>query len=229
MPLCVRHIYAIVIEMLKAHNLPIANTAVAFNRLYGRSTRPPWDVDGPAPFVLELAERNAIRGEVLDAGCGTGENALYLAARGCRITAFDAAPTAIEKARMKAAERGIDIAFEVADARHMPYGNARFATVIDSGLFHVMARNADRMNYAEELRRVSLPGSVLHLLAFKERGPRWVKRLGMSVRNFLFGIGTHGVSEEEIQGAFSTGWCIDSVEEKRYGWGTFLLAHIRRV
>ena len=39
----------------------------------------PWDIPGPQPAIVGLEEAGEIRGSVLDAGCGTGENALYLA------------------------------------------------------------------------------------------------------------------------------------------------------
>jgi len=92
-----------------------------------------------------------------------------------------------------------------------------------------MGKNADRLRYARALRRVSRPGAVFHLLAFKDRGPRWLGRLGTWLRVWISGFGTHGVTEEEIQVAFSDGWTIESIEERLYGWGTFRLARIRRV
>ena len=215
--------------MLKAHNVPIANTAVAFNKVYAGLRRPPWDTDGPTPFVQDLVQARQVRGEVLDAGCGTGENAIYLAVQGYRVVAFDAAPVAIEKARIKARQRGVAATFAVADARELIAWDARFETIIDSGLFHVMGKNADRLRYASALRRVSRPGAVVHLLAFKDRGPRWLGRLGTWLRVCISGFGTHGVTEKEIQVAFSDGWTIESIEERLYGWGAFRLARIRRV
>jgi ubiquinone/menaquinone biosynthesis C-methylase UbiE len=207
----------------------IADTAIAFNKIYNRSKRPPWDLDGPAQFVRELAEAGEISGEILDVGCGTGGSALYLAARGYRVAAFDGAPVAIEKARAKALEQECDVSFEVADARALPIPHARFSTIIDSGLFHVFARSVDRETYAKELRRVALPGAVVHLLAFQERSPGWLTRLGTTVRQSLWGIGTHGVTKDEVQSAFSEGWSIETIEERHYGWAHFLLARIRSV
>ena len=215
--------------MREAHNSPIANTAVAFNKVYAGLQRPPWDTDGPTPFVQDLVQAGQVRGEVLDAGCGTGENAMYLASQGYRVVAFDAAPVAIEKARIKARQRDAAVTFAVEDARELMAWDGRFDTIIDSGLFHVMGKSADRLRYARALRRVSRPGAVLHLLAFKDRGPLWLGRLGTSLRICISGFGTHGVTEEEIQVAFSNGWTIESIEERLYGWGTFRLARIRRV
>jgi SAM-dependent methyltransferase len=215
--------------MLKAHNVTVADTAVAFNQVYARQRRPPWDVDGPTRFVQDLVEAGEIRGEVLDAGCGTGENAIYLASRGYRVVAVDGAPVAIEKAHIKARQRGAEVAFFVADARELVAWQARFETIIDAGLFHVMGKSTDRLRYAKSLWRVSRPGAVLHLLAFKDRGPRWLHRLSTWLRVRISGFGTHGVTEQEIQVAFSDGWTIESIEERVYGWGTFRLARIRRV
>lgn len=72
-----------------------------------QSGTPPWDIGRPQPAIVRLAERGAINGAVLDVGCGTGENALYLAGLGLEVTGVDAAPTAIASAREKAAARGI--------------------------------------------------------------------------------------------------------------------------
>jgi SAM-dependent methyltransferase len=58
---------------------------------------------------------------VLDLGCGTGEDALFLAARGVRVTGIDASPRMIDTARMKAAARGLreTIRFEQGDVEEM--------------------------------------------------------------------------------------------------------------
>ena len=45
---------------------------------------------------------------VLDLGCGTGDDALFLASQGVFVHAVDIAPQMIERARAKAAERGLD-------------------------------------------------------------------------------------------------------------------------
>jgi SAM-dependent methyltransferase len=65
-------------------------------------------------FVMrELSDMPPSR--VLDAGCGTGRNAVWMAARGHSVTGIDISPVAIEQARSLAASRNIDVGFAVAD------------------------------------------------------------------------------------------------------------------
>ena len=66
----------------------------------------PWDVGGPQPAVVRTVAAGGFVGMVLDAGCGSGENALHIAASGLTVLGVDVAETALERARTKAGERG---------------------------------------------------------------------------------------------------------------------------
>ncbi len=210
----------------------MVKTAQAFDKLYRRGVPLPWNVDGPTPFVRELEQQGQIRGKVLDAGCGTGENALFLAERKHYVVGFDGAPAAIEMARAKAAARELPVDFRVADARDLRGFEGPFDTIVDSGLFHVFDRKADRLHYAASLRRVCGPGSTLHLLAFRaDERPRLVgaNQLRFRLQRLLTGFGTHGVSEAELREAFSEGWAVDSLTARVDGNHHFYLAQIRCV
>src|SRR6201996_4914971 len=76
----------------------------------------PWDIGGPQPAVVRLADAGAFAGTVLDAGCGTGDNALHLAQLGLSVLGIDVAETAIATARAHAAQRRSAAEFAVADA-----------------------------------------------------------------------------------------------------------------
>jgi SAM-dependent methyltransferase len=65
----------------------------------------PWDIGRPQPAVVRLAAAGAFTGAVLDAGCGTGENALHVAALGLPVLGLDVAETALAIARQKAEDR----------------------------------------------------------------------------------------------------------------------------
>src|SRR5499427_8110887 len=76
----------------------------------------PWDIGRPQPPIVRLASDAAITGPVLDAGCGTGENALHIAALGLPVLGVDVAETALAIAREKADDCGIEVEFAAADA-----------------------------------------------------------------------------------------------------------------
>ena len=130
----------------------------------------PWDIGRPQPEIVTLAAEGEIVGDVLDVGCGTGENALYLASLGRRVVGVDAAPTAVARARAKAAERALPATFLVADALDLAKLRRRFETVVDCGLFHTFEPEQRRL-YAHSLCEVLSPGGTLQLLCFSDEEP----------------------------------------------------------
>ena len=136
----------------------------------------PWDIGRPQKALVDVAAR--ITGSLLDAGCGTGENALYFAGRGIKVTGIDFLAEPIARAKQKAAERGLTATFLVMDALTLKDWPEKFDDVIDSGLFHVFS-DADRRRYVEGLASVLRPGGGLFLLCFSDdepgtQGPRRV-------------------------------------------------------
>src|SRR5262249_8775303 len=97
----------------------------------------PWDIGKPQGAFVAVADR--VASPVLDAGCGTGENALFFAALGHRVTGIDFVDEAVRRARAKAAQRGLTAEFLVKDATALGGWSERFASVIDCGLFHVFS------------------------------------------------------------------------------------------
>ena len=132
-----------------------------FEALYAGQA--PWDIGKPQKPFLDVADR--IGGAVLDAGCGTGDTALFLAGRGCRVTGLDFLEEPIRRARRKATERGLTATFLVMDALALKDLPEVFDSVIDSGLFHVFS-DEDRKRYVEGLATVLKPGGRLFLLCF---------------------------------------------------------------
>jgi cyclopropane fatty-acyl-phospholipid synthase-like methyltransferase len=133
-----------------------------------------------------LEEAGLIRGSVLDGGCGTGENALYLASRGHEVWGLDFVPVAIERATAKAKERGLDAHFQVGDALMLDQLGRSFDTVINCGLFHTFG-DEERPLYASGLATVVRPGGSVHILCFSDpeppgQGPRLLEL----VEPFLF-------------------------------------------
>jgi cyclopropane fatty-acyl-phospholipid synthase-like methyltransferase len=159
----------------------------------------PWEIGRPQKVFIDVADQ--ITGSILDAGCGTGENALYFASQGHKVTGIDFLTEPINRAKQKAAERGRTATFLVMDALALQELPIVFDSVIDSGLFHVF-NDDDRRRYIEGLATVINPGGRLFLLCFSDDEP-----------------GTQGprrVSRKEIEDAFANGWEVESIERSRF-------------
>ncbi len=134
---------------------------------------------GSAPFeriAVTLAEMHeAIVGSVdggpgkrwLDVACGTGELALLAAATGAEVVGADLSPPLVETARRQAAERDIEITFEVGDAEALPYEKASF-DIVTSSVGAIFA--PDHRAVASQLARVCRPGGELALTAWTSEG-----------------------------------------------------------
>jgi len=161
----------------------------------------PWDVGQPQPTIVRLASKGGFAGAVLDAGCGTGENALYLASLGLSVLGVDVAETAVAIARAKAADRGIKVEFVAADAFDLERLGRKFDTVLDSGLFHTFDGD-ERPVYVASLASVTENDGTLYVLCFSDEGPE---------------TGPHPISQEELRAAFNpnNGWNVVAIEPNR--------------
>jgi SAM-dependent methyltransferase len=154
----------------------------------------PWDIGRPQPALMRLP----FTGAVLDVGCGTGENALHVAAQGLPVLGVDVAETAIAIARAKAADRGITAEFAVGDALALGGLGRRFDSVLDCGLFHTFD-DEERPRYVASLAAATEPGGTLYVLCFRP-GPD---------------TGPHPVGEEDLRAAFAAGWRVAAVRPER--------------
>ncbi|MFT3882939.1 MAG: class I SAM-dependent methyltransferase [Gemmatales bacterium] len=161
----------------------------------------PWEIDAPQPAIIELEETSKIKGTVLDIGCGTGCNAIYLAERGHTVTGFDLVPQAIELAKARLGDHKLPITFLAASVLNLPDLGQQFDTAIDAGVFHVF-NDKDRVRYCENIHRCLKPGARLYLICFRDDQP-----------------GTEGprrMKQQEIRDCFTTGWQVESIEPSVY-------------
>jgi cyclopropane fatty-acyl-phospholipid synthase-like methyltransferase len=159
----------------------------------------PWDIGRPQQAFIEVADQ--VAGSILDSGCGTGDNSLFFAGRGHKVTGIDFLEEPINRAKTKASERGLTATFLVMDALALNELPELFDSIIDCGLFHVFS-DEDRRRYVDGLATVLKPGGRLFLLCFSDEEP-----------------GTQGprrVSTQELNDAFSSGWMVESIQPTRF-------------
>ena len=176
----------------------------SFENAYGGV--PTWDIGRPQAAVARLAEAGAIRGRVLDVGCGTGENGLYLAGRGHEVVGIDFAEAAVGRAVEKSRARRLNGAFVVGDALDTEALEAAasgrtFDTIIDIGLLHCL-QPSEFQRYAAGLRRVISPAGRCYVLCWSNENP--------------FGRGPSGVTRRALRGAFrsATGWRVERIDRE---------------
>ena len=157
---------------------------------------PPWDIGRPQKEFVDLVRRGEITGSVLDIGCGTGEHALFFAGEGYAVWGIDSTPLAIQKAREKADERGLQVHFLVLNSLALSMLNRKFDTVTDSGLFHTLS-DEDRPVFLDSLANILSPAGKYFMLCFSDLEPA--------------GYGPRRITKREIQDIFREGWSINYV------------------
>lgn len=158
----------------------------------------PWFYPGLDPdFEAALNRLGISGGEMLDLCTGPGTQALAMAERGYSVTAMDVAATAVKKACLQAAEKGLDIVYRQADILKADLGR-RFDFVFDRGCYHVFRREL-RKQYVPAVGRLLRPGGYLLLKCFsiKETRPE----------------GPYRIAPEEVRQNFSGLFEIVSIDE----------------
>jgi 2-polyprenyl-3-methyl-5-hydroxy-6-metoxy-1,4-benzoquinol methylase len=160
--------------------------------------RPPWDIGAPQPAFVALARQGAIRGRVLDVGCGTGEHTLMAAASGLDATGIDLAEGALQTAERNAHERRLAARFLRHDALQLAELGELFDTVLDSLVLHAFDA-ADRAAYTGGLRSVLRPGGQLFVLCYSDRH---TGRPDVP----------HKLSRQDLESCFTAGWVLESIQ-----------------
>lgn len=158
--------------------------------------RTPWDARSPEPRLVALIERGVIKPcATIDLGCGTGNEAIFLANRGFTVTGVDISEEAIREARRRAEEAGIERNFIASNVLEMPL-MGKFDFAIDRACFHFLDPE-DHPKYLEKLNSILNPGAIFFLVISSD---------------YETAKGPHQFSKQDIREIFGRDFDIKSVE-----------------
>ena len=137
---------------------------------------------GTEPAAFLAAQRDVLEPgrSALVVADGEGRNSVFLAEQGLIVTAMDASPVGVEKARRFAAERNLSVDYHVADILEWDWDAASYDLVV--GIFFQFLIPDDRTQVFDGLARAIAPGGRLLLHGYRPEqvdyatgGPRTVR------------------------------------------------------
>jgi len=127
----------------------------------------PWDIGQPDFNLIEVVTQKPILScKVLDIGCGTGDNSIWLAQHCFQVIGTDTSDNALEKAKEKASKAGVECDFILADFLKNKIDGAPFGFAFDRGCFHSFSSEHDRERF------------VQNVAAHLEEGGLWLTIVG---------------------------------------------------
>jgi len=164
----------------------------------------PWDT-GIVDFHLKrfIREYKIKPCKVLELGCGTGTNALWLGKQGFKVTAIDFSPRAIELAAKKIGRTKAHIRLIEGDALKTNI-SGRFGFAFDRGVFHSLHTARGRKKLTRSVR--------VHL----RKGGLWLSLIG-SADGPKLKVGPPRLTAQEIISAVEPSFKIISLKATRFG------------
>lgn len=164
----------------------------------------PWHSNRPDQELIDLIENKKIKpNSVLDVGCGAGTDAIYLASKGCKVTAIDISHEAIRIARERAEKAGVRINFIAGNFLDEEFQNESFDFINDRGFFHHITPG-NREKVVIKINNLLKSKGYYYLRC-------WSDKEEESDR------GPYKISKDEIKDAFSRFFNIDEIKDFRFG------------
>ncbi len=120
---------------------------------------------------MRLLQRNIADSsglKVLDAGCGEGKNAAFLAQQGAEVEAIDISDLAIQNARRQWPEMR-RLTWRVGDIRCLDFQPEYYDVVVAYGVLHCLQSPAEIHTTLLRLKQTTRPSGYLVLCAFNQR------------------------------------------------------------
>ncbi len=123
-----------------------------------------WEYQVPSQELVAVVASQvpAARGTVLDVGCGAGREAVFLAQCGFDVIGVDISGKAIEIAKQRAWDAGVEVDFRIGSFFDLPVDEQSVDFVNDRGSLHLVSEEK-RPEFADEIFRVLKPGGRMLL------------------------------------------------------------------
>jgi tellurite methyltransferase len=133
----------------------------------------------PSQMTAKVAPMFAPGAKALDAGCGEGRNAVYLAGLGFQISAFDISASGIEKLRSYAKEKDLVIDTSIDDLREYRFRD-QLDLIICEGCLHLIKREESN-RFILRMKDATVPGGINAVGVFTDTVPEPEDQRGLMV------------------------------------------------
>ncbi len=143
-----------------------------------------------------------LKGDLLDAGVGTGRNFSYYS-EGARVTGIDLSPTMLERARRRREKLGVKVDLHQMNVMQMDFSDASFDGIVATFLFCVLAAE-HQLPALEELRRVCRPDGAIYILEYEfSQDPlrRFIMKLWEPWVRYAYGAAFDRHTEQYLEAA----------------------------
>lgn len=181
--------------------------------------------DQVVSFIYRNFSRNKPRAEtkILEIGCGAGNNLWFAAREGFSVSGVDGSPSAIEFAKKRFADEGLQGDLHVADFICLPFDDNAFDFVIDREAL-TCSPFADAQKTVAEVRRVLAPGGKFFFNPYSDRHSSFAAGKpgpgGVTVDisgGTLTGIGQiFFYGKRDLLALFASGWKLVSIRHVEY-------------
>ena len=150
----------------------------------------PWDHGMPDVNLIDMVMRRPIlKYKTLDVGCGTGDNAIWLAQQDFVVTGCDISQTAIKEARERASAADVNCSFIVADFLSDRIPGSPFGFVFDRGCLHSFDTDKERGRFAENVSsHLEEVGLWLTLTGNADEGRREIGPPQLTARDLVLAV-----------------------------------------
>lgn len=147
-----------------------------FYQIGYRFFKMPWELGVRGELISLVKSNKILPGRAIDLGCGTGDNAIYLARNGFEVTGVDFSSLAIERARQKAEAAGVKVDFLVDDLTNPKKVKGVFDFLLDYSVFDDLSYK-QRGLYLKNILPLTRPGSKFFMWCFEWQTGRLEKFL----------------------------------------------------